>query len=299
MEVNELAAGCAAGLTQDAFLHPLDTVRARLDMGASSLDSIAAATRRAEGPAAALMSEARALGLGVYRGYGWCLCASAPCNAVYFGSYSSARRLLGGGKGCGESSALTDAGAGFVAEAIASLLWTPADVIKQRLQVGPSGMRAADAARAAYDRAGSILGLQRGYFAGLAVWGPFSASYFAAYEALIRQLGGHEAAGMREDLTAGVTAGAAAALSTQPLDCAKTRIQVGAVPQDMGLLAVIEKVWRVEGAGALWRGAVARALWLAPGCGITITIFQAVSGVLSDTSKSKDSKTRRVAERAD
>ena len=276
MELNELAAGCAAGLTQDALLHPLDTLRARLDMGVGT----SSAASRSDGPFVAMVREAQSLGpRGLYRGYAWCLCASAPCNALYFGSYSAVRRVTHRGH---ESSAVGDALAGFVAEALASLLWTPADVVKQRLQVGPRGLFAADAARDAYDRAGSILGLQRGYFAGLAVWGPFSASYFAAYEALIRQLGGHEAAGVGEDLAAGVTAGATSALLTQPLDCAKTRIQVGAVGQSESLLGVVMQIWRAEGARALWRGSAARALWLAPGCGITITIFQAVAGALGD-----------------
>lgn len=280
VEVNELLAGCAAGLTQDALLHPLDTIRARLDMGASHSSAVAATTRQAQGPVEAFVSESRALGLrGIYRGYGWCLCVSAPCNALYFSTYSATRRALSGG-GAPESTVLGDAIAGFVAQATANLIWTPADVVKQRLQVGPLGLSAAEAARAAYDCAGHLAGLQRGYFASLVVWGPFSACYFATYEALIWQLGGRQAAGMREDLMAGVAAGAAAALSTQPVDCGRTRIQVGAVPQDVGLLACMRQVWQTEGTRALWRGSLARVLWLAPGCGITMTVFQAVTSAL-------------------
>ena len=31
---------------------------------------------------------------------------------------------------------------------------------------------------------------------------------------------------------------------------------------------------------ALWRGGAARALWLTPGCAITITVFEAVERLL-------------------
>ena len=41
----ELVAGMAAGLTQDALLHPLDTLRARLDTGVSSATARSAVVR--------------------------------------------------------------------------------------------------------------------------------------------------------------------------------------------------------------------------------------------------------------
>ena len=40
------------------------------------------------------------------------------------------------------------------------------------------------------------------------------------------------------------------------------------------------QVYAEEGARALWRGAAARALWLTPGCAITITVFEAVERLL-------------------
>ena len=51
-------------------------------------------------------------------------------------------------------------------------------------------------------------------------------------------------------MLAGVGAGGAAALVTQPLDCAKTRIQVGQAPRSAGLLQVLARVYAREGSGA-------------------------------------------------
>ena len=83
MTLSELLGGCAAGIIQDALLHPVDTIRARLDTGKAA---------HADGAASALLAEAKAIctkdgAVGLYRGYGFCLSVSAPCNALYFGSY--------------------------------------------------------------------------------------------------------------------------------------------------------------------------------------------------------------------
>ena len=262
----ELAAGMAAGLVQDAALHPADTLRARLDV---------ASARHQHGPARALLRELRTVVaadglLGLYRGYGLCLLGSAPANALYFSTYQATKRTLRGGSAA--PSPLLDGTAGLAAEVVAASLWTPLDVLKQRMQVGRSDMHVSDAVREACATDGLRRGLWRGYVAGLCVWGPFSAVYFAAYEA-IRE-------GGVGSMLAGVGAGGAAALVTQPLDCAKTRIQVGQAPRSAGLLQVLARVHAREGFGALMRGAAARAMWLAPGCGITITVFERVEAWL-------------------
>ena len=269
MSASELLGGCAAGLTQDALLHPVDTIRARLNAGGAA---------DAGGTASALLSEARAVvradGVaGLYRGYGFCLAVSPLCNAIYFGSYRASRRYFDG------SGPLHDGAAGFTAECLASTFWTPADIVKQRMQVAPStGLGVADAARASIAAAGGVHGLWRGYLASLAVWGPFSCSYFALYEATKAWLSGGDgaAATASVNMAAGLSAGSVAAVLTQPLDCVRTRMQVGAVEASAGIVDTLRLVLAEGGQAALWRGALARALWLAPGCGITITVFEAV-----------------------
>ena len=74
--------------------------------------------------------------------------------------------------------------------------------------------------------------------------------------------------------------GAVAAVLTQPLDCAKTRLQVGACEPGASFIQVLRQTYALEGGSALMRGAAARALWLAPGCGLSMTVFEAFSRAL-------------------
>jgi hypothetical protein len=71
-----------------------------------------------------------------------------------------------------------------------------------------------------------------------------------------------------------------AAVLTQPLDCAKTRLQVGACEPGSTFLQVLRRTYANEGVAALMRGSVARALWLAPGCGLSMTVFEFFSKAL-------------------
>ena len=279
----ELVGGLAAGLSKDALLHPIDTLRARLDVTRVGSAS----------PLAATVNELRSIlaadGLaGLYRGYALCLLGSTPASALYFGSYHAMRRVLSGDDNVQGSSPWRDAGAGAGAEVIASLLFTPLDVLKQRMQVAPVGTSVADVVRSACAGIG-VGGLWRGYFAGITVWAPYSAVYFSAYEAFrdaFRSAGscdGGEGANAAQSASAGAAAGGVAALLTQPLDCAKTRIQVGQVgkvPGPVEIFTVVRQVWVNEGASALVRGSLARMLWLAPASAVTITVFETVAAAL-------------------
>ena len=97
------------------------------------------------------------------------------------------------------------------------------------------------------------------------------------------------------ELAAGVVAGGAGALITQPLDCVKTRIQVGrqrlsnvvdggrsgSGSGSLRAMDVLRDILKEEGATALFRGSAARVLWLAPGCGVTIAVFESVQRFLA------------------
>lgn len=224
----------------------------------------------------------------------------------------------------------SNAVAGFGAETLALVMYTPLDVAKQRLQVSPVGTTVGSMARALLRERG-VAGLWSGYMAGLAVWGPYSAIYFGVYEAVKQAVRGRKNDGTNYKKTrrvgenghgnkssggvvfspiefvAGLTGGAAGAVATQPLDCVKTRMQVGAqevsavlgqgdhrrrvVPAGWGLVRTFRMIVTEEGAAVLWRGAAARALHLAPGAGITISLFEAMYRVLEPINLGMDDVT--------
>ena len=230
-------------------------------------------------------------------------------------------------------------------------MWTPYDVLKQRMQVheqragGERGTPRAPSivtlASQIY-RTSGVKGFYVGLWAGVAVWGPYSAVFFSSYEmmrdvlaenrvalgmdqglsgggsdgnvvqpsndaAVVHDMAGSGATGgdaagndhlgnahdvssrapkdgptsTPEELLCGVLAGAVAAAFTQPIDCIKTRYQVNCGGEGATIFSTTAQVMR-EGRGALFRGTAARVIWLAPGSGMTITIFEAVQRALKD-----------------
>ncbi len=133
---------------------------------------------------------------GLYRGFGAVLFISPLASAAYFSGYETSKRLLAG-------TALEDrlgasgtyVAAGLVAQALAGCLFTPQDVVKERLQVQRIAARPAqglipatvtytgsiDAVRAIV-RAEGPRGLFRGYWAQNAAWWPWNVLYFVSYE---------------------------------------------------------------------------------------------------------------------
>lgn len=232
----ELVAGATGGFIQDIIMHPADTVRARLQVVQTEITGSVAAyqhivrnTIKREGP------------MGFYGGFSTVFMFSMPANAVYFTSYSVFKRQyeqLRDERDLPIPDGTLYFAAGFSAEMCASLLFTPFDVVKQRLQVLDSRTNVLGAFGMINKivRSDGYQGLFRGLVAGWCVWGPFSAVYFATYESLrphyTRLLHRNEKTSTADemflvDLLSGVCAGAFGAAVTQPLDALKTRLQVG------------------------------------------------------------------------
>ena len=82
-----------------------------------------------------------------------------------------------------------------------------------------------------HPRAGLRHGIYRGYWAGFATYGPFSAIYFVVYEqwkvlcVRATSASSEESLSMPFHLAGGVLAGAVAAIATSPIDAIKTRMQ--------------------------------------------------------------------------
>jgi solute carrier family 25 citrate transporter 1 len=77
-----------------------------------------------------------------------------------------------------------------------------------------------------------------------------------------------------------VAAAAAATVVTTPIDLAKTRLQtmrVGGVGNiESGVFGIMRDVVRREGVGALWTGASARVLAIAPGSAVSFYVYESI-----------------------
>ena len=67
---------------------------------------------------------------GFYRGFGAVLSGVVPATALYFGGYESGKRLMPADYGI-----LGDMLVGCYTQAIAGIVFTPVDIIKERMQV--------------------------------------------------------------------------------------------------------------------------------------------------------------------
>ena len=67
---------------------------------------------------------------GFYRGFGAILAGVVPASMAYFSGYESGRRLVPAGHGV-----LGDMAVGVWAQLVAGVVYTPIDIVKERLQV--------------------------------------------------------------------------------------------------------------------------------------------------------------------
>ncbi|KAG2428620.1 hypothetical protein HYH02_014321 [Chlamydomonas schloesseri] len=181
-------AGPVAGVCSRFITYPPDTIKARLQIQGASPGGGPA---RYSGTWNAVAQIARQEGLhGFYRGFGAVALGSVPANMAYFGGYESAKSLVPA-----EWGMAGDMAVGAAAQLVAGVVFTPIDIIKERLQVAPLMAGAysySGPLQAAQElvRANGPLGLLKGYWATNAVWLPWNILFIAFYEASKRAAAG-------------------------------------------------------------------------------------------------------------
>eukprot|EP00026_Physarum_polycephalum_P012012 Phypoly_transcript_12275.p1 GENE.Phypoly_transcript_12275~~Phypoly_transcript_12275.p1 ORF type:complete len:193 (+),score=4.62 Phypoly_transcript_12275:535-1113(+) len=180
-----------------------------------------------------------------------------------------------------------------MADLCGALVWTPMDIIKQRLQVQRStGVEGVKEATLKYKgsfhalrtilKEDGVLGLYRGFFTALATYGPLVGIYFSMYEQLKFTIADLRRSSVQElpfyyHIASGASAGAFAAAVTCPLDVVKTRIQVLSRDNPQGYRNAFQAVRTIiqeEGLKGFRKGIGARILWIAPGNAITISAYE-------------------------
>jgi solute carrier family 25 citrate transporter 1 len=202
---------------------------------------------------------------------------------------------------------------GAFAQILAGVVYTPIDIVKERMQV-QAMMRNSYSYASPLAAFSSLLhqgrgvsGIFKGYWATNAVWLPWNALYIAGYEELKRicaasmhkqsphqqqqqSLGG-QTLQQQQQLPAwaiascSATAAAAAAIVTHPFDVVKTRLQVlSAQPQQAGLTAlqVAQQQLQREGLRSFSHGLSARLLNIAPGCALSWALYEQLKGWMDE-----------------
>lgn len=272
----QMAGGAVAGVMEHCIVYPLDSVKTRMQ----SLSPAPAARYR--GVSDALWRMVRQEGaLRPVRGMSAVVVGAGPAHALYFASYENLRdklqraRLL--------PHALAPAAAGVAATLIHDAIMTPADVVKQRMQMYNSPFASClDCARSVYHQDG-LRAFYRAYGTQLTMNIPFQSIHFVLYEWLQRETNPQRQYWPAAHMLSGALAGAGAAAITTPLDVCKTLLNTqeasvlgqGARPVT-GLAAAVRVVYSHGGVPGFFRGLSARVAYQMPSTAICWTVYESM-----------------------
>lgn len=255
-----LVAGGCAGTSVDVALHPLDTLRTRLQSEAGFVKSGGFK--------------------GIYKGISSAALGSAPGAAVFFCTYESIKQLTKSASG-NEEHWTQHAFASSCGEVAACLVRVPTAVVTQNMQVDRYASMT-QAVRETYGRFG-LGGFYVGFGATVMKDVPFGFIQFPIYEAFKKALAQHQGKETTpfQGAACGSFAGCIASVATTPLDVATTRIMLdvpaeGQVSRYTGIMKALYIIYSEEGARALFKG-------VGPLCGWTtmggFIFFGAYEGV--------------------
>ena len=259
--------GTAGGIASILAVHPLDTVRTRLQAAPAGAYRgawhCARVTVRREGP------------LALYKGLAWPLAAQGLYKAVMFGVYGAASRALRGGDPARPLAAHEVFAAGGVAGGANALVLAPVELVRNRFQVAAGRTTL----RAVLREAAAAGGVYRGLGATLLRDVPGVGAYYAAFEAMRRRavaLRGSPKLELTELAVAGAGGGVAFWTVALPLDFAKTRLQVGAEAGSASVAGVLLDAVRAGGLRRVYVGYASALARGVPGAAVVFSVYGAV-----------------------
>eukprot|EP00802_Teleaulax_amphioxeia_P017607 Tamp_17769.p1 GENE.Tamp_17769~~Tamp_17769.p1 ORF type:complete len:386 (-),score=71.68 Tamp_17769:212-1264(-) len=176
--------------------------------------------------------------------------------------------------------------AGGTASLLAQTVVVPVDIVSQK-QMMMSKVRQPPSmihlSREILAREGAM-GFYRGFFASVMVYAPSSAIWWSSYGFIRRKLThlsvltNSTATKHHVQATSGAMAGIVATLATNPIDVARTRLQVqGTVCGSSNTLrGVLATLWKEEGPKSLMKGVQPRILATVPSSIMIVTVYEFV-----------------------
>lgn len=264
-----MVAGSIAGIMEHCGMFPLDTIRTHQQ------SLLAHGAERVPITYTVRSIVQRGGYRALFRGLPIMAASVGPIHGLSFTVYEMSKVVLGANKhGYHPISA---ASAGVCATLVHDACLTPIDLVKQRLQRGAVEYRGVgDAVYRGYKLHG-VRGFYAGYTTALAMNLPFGAVYYGAYETLKKTFSSLSPSSPTipsasptntayvspvVHMLAGAGAGAAAGAVTNPMDVAKTRLQVGTDlgRKYSGMVRTVHTIYKEEGLSAFGRGIFPRML---------------------------------------
>ncbi|OBZ73770.1 putative mitochondrial carrier C8C9.12c [Grifola frondosa] len=248
-----MVAGALAGITEHAVMFPVDSIKTRMQVFATS----PAAVYTGIGNAFTRISSTEGM-RALWRGVSSVIMGAGPAHAVHFGAYEAVKELAGG--------------------------TSRATGISGWRHVHKSEFRSAiTCARTVY-RTEGVGAFYISYPTTLTMTVPFTAVQFTVYEQLKTLLNPAGAYSPVTHMISGGLSGAVAGAVTTPLDVAKTILQTRGTSQDAeirhcrGLVDAFRIIWQRDGIRGFARGLTPRVLTFMPSnalCWLSYEFFNA------------------------
>ncbi|KAL3151859.1 hypothetical protein ABBQ38_012823 [Trebouxia sp. C0009 RCD-2024] len=276
--VRHVFAGTAARTMAQAIIHPIDTIKTRLQVTAPAKKLQRWQQRVRDNPVDLYVANRRVVHTrnwlirgpkDVYRGLTGAVLGTIPTAILYFATYEWCKAQLEARKAPSAVTHLASASAGAV---MSAFIRVPTDTVKHRVQAYMETNVFLGARHIVTSE--GVRGLYQGLLPTLLRDVPEIAIQFALYEKLRKEVEGRRGyAKLRtwEHLVLGGFSGACAATATMPLDFAKTTIQCGSVqPVSQVLQAALQE----HGPAGLFRGMTPRVCQTAIMSAMFFTLFE-------------------------
>ncbi|OIT32605.1 PREDICTED: mitoferrin-like [Nicotiana attenuata] len=287
-----MIAGSIAGMVEHMAMFPVDTIKTQMQaLGSCPLKYASIRT--------ALGSILKSEGIpGLYRGIGAMGLGAGPAHAVYFSVYEICKKSFSGGN---PNNSGAHAISGVFATVASDAVFTPMDMVKQRLQLSDSPYKGVmDCVKRVLKEEG-FKAFYASYKTTVLMNAPYTAVHFATYEAAKRGLLGVSPESASDErlivhATAGAAAGASAALITTPLDVVKTQLQCQGVCgcdrfKSGSIRDVFRTILKKDGYKGLMRGWVPRMLFHAPAAAICWSTYEASKAFFQELNTGSSSVT--------
>ncbi|CAI0381893.1 unnamed protein product [Linum tenue] len=272
-----MIAGSIAGMVEHMAMFPVDTIKTHMQaIGSCPIKSVSISHAfrsiiKTEGTA------------GLYRGIAAMGLGAGPAHAVYFSVYETCKKRFSGNN---PNNSLAHAASGVCATVASDAVFTPMDMVKQRLQLGNNTVYRGvlDCVKRVFREEG-IGAFYASYRTTVLMNAPFTAVHFATYEAAKKGLAEISPDSANDEslivhATAGAVAGALAAVITTPLDVVKTQLQCQGVCgcdrfKSGSISDVLKTIVKKDGYRGLLRGWAPRMLFHAPAAAICWSTYEA------------------------
>lgn len=266
-------AGAFAGMAEHCAMFPVDSVKTRMQQ-------LSCPKTRSFGVVSMMTTMVREEGLfRPVRGLNAMAMGAGPAHAMYFSCLELGREAA---SSINVHPQIVEGLAAVVATLCHDAVMTPADVVKQRMQMCCSPYSSSFSCALDVYRKEGFHAFYRAYPTQLVMNIPFQASLVVTYGTVQRLLNPNKEYNPQIHFLAGAVSGAFASTLTMPLDVCKTLLntqEAGVlkaiqISEVKGLARAAKTVYRLAGMRGFFSGLNARILYQAPSTAISWSIYE-------------------------